>query len=262
MAELISDEMLDAYATVGTWDDIADKLKKKYTPASSTGSPFYVPYRKGDQTERWAKVIRAFNGLRRKAREMSITVRGSARGRPRRRTRHRQLGDREHALQLSTIEPQTLEHLAVRVRSAARDSYPWLVAARATVRSSASPTRAATRCVARTTGAPRSPSTCRTGTTGVASARALYAEMLPILDAQRFHSLVGVNRAAESRQRRAAHERFGFVDAGTTRQVGWKFGRWWDVGHWQKLLRYEDAPASRIVPVEDAIAAARAKGRR
>jgi probable F420-dependent oxidoreductase len=61
MAKLITDEMLDAFATTGTWDDIADKLKKKYTGILDRLA-FYAPYRKGDQTERWAKVIRAFNG--------------------------------------------------------------------------------------------------------------------------------------------------------------------------------------------------------
>jgi hypothetical protein len=61
MAELITDEMLDAFATTGPWDDIADKLKKKYTGILDRLA-FYAPYRRGDQTERWAKVIRAFNG--------------------------------------------------------------------------------------------------------------------------------------------------------------------------------------------------------
>lgn len=61
MADLITDEMLDVYATTGTWDDIAGKLQKKYDGLLDRVA-FYVPYRKGDQTERWSKVIRAFNG--------------------------------------------------------------------------------------------------------------------------------------------------------------------------------------------------------
>jgi probable F420-dependent oxidoreductase len=60
MASLITDEMLDVYATTGTWDDIAGKLKKKYDGILDRIA-FYVPYRKGDRTERWAQVIRAFN---------------------------------------------------------------------------------------------------------------------------------------------------------------------------------------------------------
>ena len=62
MAELITDEMLDAYATTGTWDDIAAKLQKKYDGLLDRIA-FYFPYRKGDQIEtaRWAKVIRTFN---------------------------------------------------------------------------------------------------------------------------------------------------------------------------------------------------------
>ena len=60
MADLITDEMLDVYAVTGTRDDVADKLKKKYDGLLDRVA-FYVPYRKGDQTDRWAKVIRAFN---------------------------------------------------------------------------------------------------------------------------------------------------------------------------------------------------------
>lgn len=81
---------------------------------------------------------------------------------------------------------------------------------------------------------------------------ALYAELLPILEAQGFHSLIGViglpNPASV-----ALHERFGFVAAGETPRVGWKFGRWWGVGHWQKMLRDESAPANALLAVGDAL---------
>ncbi|MEW6268844.1 MAG: TIGR03617 family F420-dependent LLM class oxidoreductase [Thermodesulfobacteriota bacterium] len=60
MADLITDEMLEVYATTGTWQDIAGKLEKKYDGILDRLS-FYVPYRKGDRAERWRDVIRAFN---------------------------------------------------------------------------------------------------------------------------------------------------------------------------------------------------------
>jgi len=157
------------------------------------------------------------------------------------------------------LEPQTLEHWQAEFASG-RDDYPWLVAA--------SDGQVVGVAYAGRYKMRRAYDWCAEVTVYVSDRHhrrgvgaALYAEMLPILDAQGFHSLIGVI-ALPNPGSVALHERFGFVDAGHTRQVGWKFGRWWDVGHWQKLLRYEDAPASRIVPVEDAIAAARAKGRR
>jgi probable F420-dependent oxidoreductase len=61
MANLITDDMLDVFAVSGTWDEIAGKIKTKYDGLLDRVG-FYIPYKKGDQTERWAKVIRAFNG--------------------------------------------------------------------------------------------------------------------------------------------------------------------------------------------------------
>jgi phosphinothricin acetyltransferase len=34
----------------------------------------------------------------------------------------------------------------------------------------------------------------------------------------------------------ALHERLGFIKVAHLREVGWKFGRWVDVGYWQLLL--------------------------
>ncbi|HPU15868.1 MAG TPA: GNAT family N-acetyltransferase, partial [Polymorphobacter sp.] len=34
----------------------------------------------------------------------------------------------------------------------------------------------------------------------------------------------------------ALHEKLGFVHTGTLPQVGFKFGRWLDLGFWQKQL--------------------------
>jgi len=80
-------------------------------------------------------------------------------------------------------------------------------------------------------------------------ARALYQELLPTLEAQGFHSLVGVI-ALPNPGSVALHERFGFVNAGVTEQVGWKFDRWWAVGNWQKLLRDDGHVPRAIVPVD------------
>jgi probable F420-dependent oxidoreductase len=60
MASLVTDEMLDVYATTGTWSDIAGKLKARYGEKLDRLS-FYLPFRAGDRAERWHEVIRSFN---------------------------------------------------------------------------------------------------------------------------------------------------------------------------------------------------------
>ena len=61
MANLIGDEMLDAYAVTGTWGDIAGKLRARYDGILDRLG-FYVPFRAGERAERWRDVVRAFNG--------------------------------------------------------------------------------------------------------------------------------------------------------------------------------------------------------
>lgn len=95
--------------------------------------------------------------------------------------------------------------------------------------------------------------------TGVASA--LYAELLPLLEAQGLHSAVGVV-ALPNPASVALHERFGFAAAGVTRQVGWKFGRWWDVGNWQLLLRGPEHVAEPLLAPDDVLTTAERGKRR
>jgi phosphinothricin acetyltransferase len=35
---------------------------------------------------------------------------------------------------------------------------------------------------------------------------------------------------------RRLHERFGFVQSANFKEVGFKFGRWLDVGYWELIL--------------------------
>lgn len=49
------------------------------------------------------------------------------------------------------------------------------------------------------------------------------------------HALLGVI-ALPNDASVALHERFGMRHVGTTKQVGWKFDRWIDVGYWQLEL--------------------------
>lgn len=63
----------------------------------------------------------------------------------------------------------------------------------------------------------------------------LYAELLERLRACGIHAVIGgvsLPNAASV----ALHEGLGFAPVGAFREVGWKLGRWIDVGYWQLRL--------------------------
>jgi len=63
----------------------------------------------------------------------------------------------------------------------------------------------------------------------------LYADLLERLRVERVHAVIGgisLPNAASV----ALHEKFGFEKVAHFPQVGFKCGRWVDVGYWQKLL--------------------------
>jgi probable F420-dependent oxidoreductase len=60
MANEISDEMLDVYAVAGPYDEIVDKVKKKYAGYLDRLA-FYFPFR-ADERHRWRPIVEAFNG--------------------------------------------------------------------------------------------------------------------------------------------------------------------------------------------------------
>lgn len=78
--------------------------------------------------------------------------------------------------------------------------------------------------------------------------RALCERLLTLLEAQGYHvALAGITLPNEASVR--LHESLGLRKVAQFEQVGWKFGSWWDVGYWSKLLREE--PAGRIRPVSE-----------
>ena len=65
--------------------------------------------------------------------------------------------------------------------------------------------------------------------------RALYGKLLPDLSGRGFHAaFAGI--ALPNKGSIALHESMGFTPLGIYRDVGRKFGKWHDVGWWQRLL--------------------------
>lgn len=60
MADEITDEMLDVYAVIGTFDEIVDKIKQRYTGYLDRFA-FYFPFATTDATL-WKDIVKAFNG--------------------------------------------------------------------------------------------------------------------------------------------------------------------------------------------------------
>src|SRR5262249_28495969 len=64
---------------------------------------------------------------------------------------------------------------------------------------------------------------------------ALYGTLIPILRAQGYVTLLaGITDGHEPSER--LHTKAGFVRCGTFHRIGWKFGRWHDVGYWELHL--------------------------
>ena len=72
--------------------------------------------------------------------------------------------------------------------------------------------------------------------------------MLRQLEAQGYVSAIGVI-ALPNAASVALHEACGFVHAGTQRAIGYKHGRWHDVGFWDRDLAHREvAPAEPTAP--------------
>jgi phosphinothricin acetyltransferase len=64
----------------------------------------------------------------------------------------------------------------------------------------------------------------------------LYEALLTDLRQRSLHAVIG-GIALPNPASIALHERLGFRKVAHFEQVGWKFGRWIDVGYWQLLLQ-------------------------
>ena len=63
----------------------------------------------------------------------------------------------------------------------------------------------------------------------------LYAELFNSLESRDVHVVIG-GIALPNPESIALHEKFGLEKVAHYREVGYKFGKWIDVGYWQKVL--------------------------
>jgi L-amino acid N-acyltransferase YncA len=79
---------------------------------------------------------------------------------------------------------------------------------------------------------------------------ALYESLLPILARQGFRAAyAGISQPNPGSV--ALHERLGFRHIGTYPNVGYKLGRWHDVGYWHFQLGTDSSPPVEICPYPD-----------
>lgn len=76
---------------------------------------------------------------------------------------------------------------------------------------------------------------CHHDATGRGVGTQLYAALFSILEQEDVHRIVA-GMTLPNPASRALHERFGFTHVGDFSQVGRKFGKYWDVGWYQKKV--------------------------
>jgi phosphinothricin acetyltransferase len=77
--------------------------------------------------------------------------------------------------------------------------------------------------------------------------RALYAELFAELRAQGFmNAYAGITLPNDASVR--LHQAVGFRPVGVFERIGFKLGRWHDVGWWQLRLADDDHPAEPMPP--------------
>jgi phosphinothricin acetyltransferase len=63
----------------------------------------------------------------------------------------------------------------------------------------------------------------------------LYSALIEQLRDQGLHCAIG-QIALPNQESVALHEKLGFRKAGGLSEVGWKFGKWVDIGYWQLIF--------------------------
>lgn len=135
-----------------------------------------------------------------------------------------------------TFEEQAVsaQQMAQRINEVASDALPWLVAERAgQVVGYAYATKWKGRCAYRFSvecTVYLDPTAVRHG-----FGSTLYETLFPLLRARGMHVVIG-GIALPNSASISLHEKFGLVKVAHFREVGYKFGKWIDVGYWQTTL--------------------------
>jgi phosphinothricin acetyltransferase len=79
---------------------------------------------------------------------------------------------------------------------------------------------------------------------------ALYGTLLPLLEAQGYVTVIAGITGGHAPSERL-HAKMGFVRCATFHRVGWKFGRWYDVGYFELHLRPAGDAPEPLRPVAD-----------
>ncbi len=145
-----------------------------------------------------------------------------------------------HTAATFTTKPDTLESAVASWKRHA-DVYPWFVAqAEGAVLGFALASPFSNRCGF--AGTAEVTVYVHPEHTGRGIGKALYAALVAALETKGFKTLVAVIAMPNPASERL-HESLGFAKVGVLRRVGWKLGRWYDVGYWQLVLNdSDDAP--------------------
>jgi len=82
------------------------------------------------------------------------------------------------------------------------------------------------------------------GEAGRGIGSALYQYLISALSDQQIHAIIG-GIALPNPASVALHEKFGFHKVAHFEQVGFKLGRWVDVGYWQRILHTSPETATK-----------------
>jgi phosphinothricin acetyltransferase len=132
------------------------------------------------------------------------------------------------------VDELSSAEMARRMKEIQADSFPWLVAQRAgEVVGYAYAGKWHSRCAYRF--AAEMTVYLAPGHAGQGVGSRLYEEVIEALTATDIHTVIG-GIALPNDASVALHEKFGFQKAAHYREVGFKHGRWIDVGYWQRIL--------------------------
>jgi L-amino acid N-acyltransferase YncA len=132
------------------------------------------------------------------------------------------------------VDAVSVPEMADRLRDTGAEALPWLIAeSEGRVVGYACASKWKGRCAYRFSAEIAVYVHCDRGGRGIGSA--LYERLLPTLAERGIHTVLG-GIALPNEASIALHEKFGMEKVAQLREVGFKLGRWIDVGYWQRIL--------------------------